>query len=302
MLPKTTHQQKTNREVQKKVRHVLMVEGTVNFLVLIAKVFVGMWTGSSAIMSDALHSLADVANNIVALIVSKLSTNPPDVDHPYGHRKFETLAVFILATLLCVMAIEVLLRAIETRGQAIHDSTWGLVTMVGVLFLNICLAGWENYWSRKLDSTLLRADAHHTFSDAFTTIAVIAGWQLAARGYDIMDTIFAVLVSLLVFYLAFDLYRRAVPILVDQVAITPEKVAKSIRTVPGVISVRQVRSRWVESEIFADVIISVDPHLSTEKSHQIADEIEAILAKTLGIHDVTIHIEPGKRPVIPNNL
>ncbi len=299
MLAKTTHLKKTTKDTQKKVRHILIVEGSVNLLILIAKVFVGVWTGSSAIIGDALHSLADVANNIVALIVSKLSTNPPDSDHPYGHRKFETLAVFILATLLCVMAIEVLLRAIETRGQIIEHSTWGLVTMIGVLFLNICLASWENYWSRKLDSNLLRADAHHTFSDAFTTIAVILGWQLAARGYVIMDTIFAVLVSVLVFYLAFDLYRRAIPILVDKVAIAPEIVAESIQAVPGVNAVRQVRSRWVESEIIADVIISVDPHLTTEKSHQIADEIESILAKTLDINDVTIHIEPSKKTANP---
>ena len=166
--------------------------------------------------------------------------------------------------------------------------------MIGVLSLNICLAGWENYWARKLGSSLLRADAHHTFSDVFTTVAVILGWQLAARGYLIMDTIFAILVSLLVFYLAFDLYRKAIPILVDKVAIPPARIAELIQPVPGVNAVRQIRSRWVESEVIADVVISVDAQLTTEKSHQIADEIETILSQILDINDVTIHIEPGE--------
>ncbi len=279
-------------ETHKKVRNILLVEGFVNLLVLIAKATVGVTAGSNAILSDALHSLTDVANNVVALIISKLSTSPADSDHPYGHRKFETLAVFILATLLSVMAVEIALRAIDRVGEIVQHTTWGLGVMLGVLALNICLATWENYWSRRLDSSLLRADAHHTFSDVFTTIAVIFGWQLAAHGYPILDTIFALLVSVLVFYLAFDLFRRAIPILVDKAAVAPHLLAETIRCVPGVKEVRQVRSRLVESEILADVIVSVDPKMSTEKSHHIADEIETILADTLNIHDVTVHIEP----------
>lgn len=279
-------------DTQKKVRSILLIEGFVNLLVLAAKVLVGLSSGSSAILGDALHSLADVANNVVALIVLKLATSPPDSEHPYGHRKFETLAVFILAILLSVMAIEISLRAVDRVGSTIQGTPWGLGIMTGVLLLNICLASWENYWSRRLESSLLRADAHHTFSDVFTTIAVIAGWQLSVYGYPIFDTVFALLVSALVFYLAFDLFRRAIPILVDKAGVAPELLEEKIRCVSGVNEIRQVRSRLVESEIIADVVISVDTQLSMVESHRIANEIEKILAETFGINDVTIHVEP----------
>jgi len=290
--PKSTASKQKSSGSQKKVRRILYIEGLVNLLVLAAKVFVGLSSGSSAILGDALHSLADVANNVVALVVLKFSRSPPDSEHPYGHRKFETLAVFILATLLSVMAVEISLHALKRVGATIQQTPWALSVMIGVLLLNVCLASWEHYWSKRLDSSLLRADAHHTFSDVFTTIAVIIGWQFSVYGYPILDTVFALLVSALVFYLAFDLFRRAIPILVDKAGVARELLKEIIRCVPGVNKVRRVRSRIVESEIIADVIISVDAQMSTEQSHRIADEIETILSETFGINDVTIHIEP----------
>ena len=81
-----------------------MIEGSANVAVLVAKVVVGLATGSLAIIADALHSLTDVVNNIVAWAVIRLSSSPPDIEHPYGHRKFEAMAVFILATLLAVFS------------------------------------------------------------------------------------------------------------------------------------------------------------------------------------------------------
>jgi len=79
------------------VRHVILIEGSANLIVLLAKIWVGLTTGSLAVLGDAIHSLTDVTNNIIAWIVMHLSCQPPDREHPYGHRKFETIAVFSLA-------------------------------------------------------------------------------------------------------------------------------------------------------------------------------------------------------------
>lgn len=291
--PRILAAQQTTANNDRSVRRILLIEGLTNVFVLTAKSIVGIASGSSAILGDALHSLADVANNIVALVVSKMSASPPDLDHPYGHKKFETLAVFILATLLSVMAVEISIRAIDRAGQPVQHTDWGLGVMIGVLVLNVSLASWENYWARRLESNLLRADARHTFGDVFTTIGVIVGWKLASHGYPILDTVFTLLVSALVFYLAFDLYRRIIPVLVDKAGVAPELIEKTIRTIPGVLDVRKVRSRIVESEIIADVIILVGSKMSTEKSHEIANAIEAVLSRKYSINDVTVHIEPN---------
>ena len=274
------------------VRTVLLVEGLANLVVLAAKVVVGWTTGSVAILGDAVHSLTDLANNGLALVASRLSTAPPDRDHPYGHWKFEPLAVFGLATLLVVMAVEIVLHALGRFGRPVASSGWGLVLMLGVLAVNLVVTAWEHVQARRLDSNLLRADARHTLSDVLTTVAVIAGWQLAIRGWPWLDALFAVLVAALVFYLAFGLFRRAIPALVDKVATDPGDVMETVHAIPSVRAVRRVRSRTSGAGIAADVVIAVDGNLTTAEAHGIADTVESILARKFGIEDVTVHIEP----------
>lgn len=280
------------REIDRKVRSILIIEGLANFIVLISKTTVGFATGSSAILSDALHSLTDLFNNVFAYIVSRVSSSPPDENHPYGHKKFETLAVFVLATLLSVIAIEVVIRAYGRIGNPISHSHWGLIVMIGVMIVNIAISSWENYWAKRLNSDLLKADARHTFSDVLVTIGVIVGWQLAARGYPILDFIFAVFVSVLVFYLAFQLFRKSIPVLVDEATHDQAKIAKTIEQLDDVIKIERLRSRNLGQETFADVIVTVRANMSTEESHKVADLIEEKLLEKFGIDDVVVHIEP----------
>lgn len=279
-------------EQDRKVRVVLILEGSVNVVILIAKTVVGIYTGSSAILSDALHSLTDVFNNIFAYIALRISASPPDKNHPYGHKKFETLAVFVLATLLSVIAIEIVIRAFDRIGNPILPSRWGLIVMIGVLIVNIVLSSWENVQAKRLNSDLLRADARHTISDVLTTIAVIVGWQLATHGYPIFDFILAVVVSVLVFYLAYQLFRKSIPILVDEAAVDQTKIVASIEQLDDVIKIERLRSRNIGQETFADVVVTVRANMSTEESHKVADQIEKELYEKFDIDDVVVHVEP----------
>lgn len=277
-----------------KIRNVLLVEGACNLVVLIAKATVGFMTGSLALLGDAIHSLADLANNVVALVVVRIASEPPDREHPYGHQKFETLAVFGLAMLLVVLAIEIVIRAIDRSDREVVQTGWGLAVMLGVLVVNTGLAVWERRWAQKLGSQILNADAQHTFADVMTTIVVITGWQLAARGYPWLDTVFALLVALLVMYLAYGLFRRAVPVLVDSISHEPEEIVEILRDVDGVRKVRRVRSRWVGSKPAVDVVIAVAPELPTSAAHEVADAIEQVLLEKFSMDDVTVHIEPDQ--------
>lgn len=288
-----------NRDPQreKAVQRVILIEGSVNVVVLLAKLLVGLSTGSLAIVGDAIHSLTDVFNNLVAWIVIRMSSTPPDREHPYGHRKFETLAVFFLASLLVVLAFELAMHAINKDDEVIENSVWGLGIMLAVLTINISLATWQRKWARKLKSDILLADATHTFADVLTTIVVIVGWQLSAMGYLWLDRISALGVSLLIFYLAYSLFKRAFPILVDQFAIDPDLLSDSVQGVQGVSKVYRVRSRWIGSEKSVDLVILVDSELSTLASHNIASNVESLLEKKYGVTDISIHVEPINKQV-----
>jgi len=283
---------KHSTQRDKQVRRVILIEGSANLLVLILKTIVGLSTGSMAILADAVHSLTDLTNNVIAWFVIHFSSLPADREHPYGHRKFETLAVFVLASILVVLAFELILNAIRKEETEVATSGIELVIMLGVLVINILITIWQHRWAKRLDSDILRADATHTFADVLITSVVIGGWQLSAMGYAWVDRLCAIGVALLVFYLAYNLFRRAVPVLIDQYAIDPQELSNIIRNVNGVKDVYRIRSRWIGKTCAIELVISVDPTLSTEESHDIADKIESIIEKRFDTSDISIHVEP----------
>ena len=281
---------KTGKE--RTVRNIIFIEGLANLAVLIAKALVGFTTGSMAILGDALHSLTDVANNVVAWAVVKHSEKPADREHPYGHHKFETIAVLGLAILLVVLAFELAINAIRSADKAPVTSHLELGIMIGVLLVNIGLASWQRYWANRLSSDILKADASHTFADVLTTIVVIGGWQLSAMGYPILDKICAIGVAFFILYLAYDLFKKVAPILVDEFAVEPEVVNELALNTDGVYDASRIRSRWIGNQATLDMVIHVSPEISTEESHQICDRLEAMIEKELGVTDVSIHVEP----------
>jgi cation diffusion facilitator family transporter len=282
----------SRKEKHQATQRVIVIEGLANFFVLVLKLIVGVSTGSLAIVGDAIHSLSDVANNVVAWFVIRLANEPADREHPYGHRKFETLAVFGLAGLLTVLGFELILRAVQRNSSEVVSSGWGLVLMGIVLAANISLALWEHRWAKKLGSDILIADASHTFSDVLTTLVVIIGWQLSSVGFAWLDTLCALGVAGLVLYLACGLFKRALPGLVDEFAIDPRELTVAVRSVAGVESVKTVRSRWLGQSGAVDMVITVDAALSIAASHEIADQIETLIERRFNVQDISIHVEP----------
>ncbi len=276
------------------VRRVLLVEGAANFLVLLLKLAVGIASGSAAVFGDALHSITDLSNNVFAWLAIRVADHPPDAEHPYGHRKFESLAVFTLAVLLCVVAVELAGRALLRADTPVTSSPVQLGLMLGVLAVNILLSSLEMWAARRLDSDILAADAGHTASDVATTVVVIIGWQAGAAGYPLVDSLFALGVAAIVAWLAWRLFQKAIPRLVDEAAADPAHVERMVEALPDVQEVRRVRTRvGGAGEAAADIIVAVDGSLTTDQAHDIADAIEKALAEQLSIGDVTVHIEPG---------
>lgn len=275
-----------------KVLRVILVEGFANLVVLAVKLVVGISTGSLAVLGDAVHSLTDVINNIVAWLVTRHSAKPADPGHPYGHRKFETLAVFALAALLSVLAFELVLHAMTRETAQITTGPLELGLMFGVLIVNVIVSTWQRSWARRLKSDILLADAHHTLSDVLITLSVIAGWQLSALGWIWIDQLCAIAVAGLILYLAYGLFKRSLPALLDERAIAAEQLRVAAQDIEGVRAVPRVRSRWIGSARAVDLVIEVDAQLSTAEAHKITDQLEALLAERFDVHDISIHVEP----------
>lgn len=224
----------------------------------------------------------------------RVAESPPDEEHPYGHAKFETLMVFVLGTLMGVLALEILLGVVRRHGEtAITSSPAAIAILVGTLVLQAGVAVWQARRALALRSELLRADAQHTFVDSLTTVVALAGWQLGARGLDWLDSVLAIGLAVLVFTLAYQLFKRAIPILVDGAAVHPDELRAAAEAVSGVRGVGRARSRWDGQRRVADVVVHVDRGLDTSASHAIADAVERRLAEDLEIADALVHVEPA---------
>jgi cation diffusion facilitator family transporter len=275
-----------------KVLKIILIEGLANLTVLGIKLLVGIATGSLAVLGDAVHSLTDVINNVVAWLVTRHSAKPADSGHPYGHRKFETVAVFSLAALLSILAFELVLHAITRETTEIVTGHLELALMTGVLLINIAVSSWQRIWAKRLNSDILLADANHTFSDVLITASVILGWQLSARGWVWADQIGALAIAALIFYLAYGLFKRTLPVLLDERAIEAGRIRTAVQNVDGVRAVRRIRSRWMGPASAVDLVIEVDAQISTSEAHGIADQVEEILADRFNTQDASIHVEP----------
>ncbi|MDM7860419.1 cation diffusion facilitator family transporter [Alteromonas sp. ASW11-36] len=274
------------------VAKVLVIEGLVNAFVTTAKTIVGLHTGSMAILADAFHSATDLINNLITYLLQRIANKPADLDHPYGHRKFEFLGIFILAVLLCAVAIELLINTFTIDNEPVEQSVLGLWIMLISFVASVGISLFERYWGRVLNSKLLLADAKHTYADSLTTLAAIIGWQAAIMHFGWIDKVVAVVIVIIVLGMAYKLFVQSIPVLVDQAVVSRDAVLDTVLPIDGVETVSTVRSRSLGEEKVVEITITVDPTLTTQVSHKIADEVERVLAKKLEVQRVLVHVEP----------
>ncbi|MGH7522606.1 MAG: cation diffusion facilitator family transporter [Gemmatimonadales bacterium] len=281
------------------VRRVLTGLLFANVAVVIAKAAIGVLSGSLAVLGDALHSTVDALYNVLGLIVVRVAAREPDEDHPYGHGKFETLGALGIVVFLSITGFELIRSAVLkliAGGHAIQLSDLSLAVLLTTLATNILVAWYENRRGRQLESELLMADAAHTRTDVFITIAVLIGVLFSRQGYLWVDPVVGILVALLIVRVAYQILARTVPVLVDERAIPELTIRQSAQAVEGVVSAYRIRSRGGRSANtavrYAEVTIAVDPAANVADAHAIADAVEERLKKELELEEVTVHVEP----------
>jgi cation diffusion facilitator family transporter len=277
------------------VRRVLLGLFIANLCVVVAKLVIGMRSGSLGVLGDAVHSSVDASNNILALAVIWIAARAPDDDHPYGHEKFETLGALAIVMFLSITGFELVKGAI-TRLSAgappIQISNLELGILVGTLLLNTVVTIYEERRGRQLNSPILLADAAHTRADVFVTIGVITGVIFGRNGYGVVDPLMALGVAVVIVLLAYRIVVRTVPELVDKLAMPPEDIQRAAESISGVERAYAIRSRGTQERRFAELTIAVNGAATVEDAHAIADLVESTLQTDLTIHEVVVHIEP----------
>jgi cation diffusion facilitator family transporter len=250
------------------------------------------------VLSDGFHSLTDTASNVVAIIGVRAASEPPDEDHPYGHRKFETMAsVGILLFLLLVLR-EVLAAAWQrliTGGQP--DITAVTYAVMGATFVvNVGVVAYERRAGRRLHSEILAADAHHTMSDLLTSATVIAALIGVQLGHEWLDPAAALIVAGFIGYACWEIFNSTADILADRIVIPEEAIRAVVTSVPEVIGCHHIRTRGSADFVFVDLHVWMNPEMRLERAHSVSHQVKDKLMATFPqIKDAIIHIEPPPR-------
>jgi cation diffusion facilitator family transporter len=280
------------------VSRVLRVVLFLNLGVAIAKIALGSVTGAVSVLSDGFHSLTDCASNIVALVGVRVAQQPPDADHPYGHRKFETMASMGILLFLLLVLVQILWAAVERlRSPEAPDIDALTFIVMGATFtINVAVVLYERRQGRLLASEVLLADAHHTQSDLFTSATVIAALFGMRLGYPLLDPIAALVVSGFIAYACWEIFQDTTRILADEMVIAAEDLRDVVLTVPEVMGCHQIRSRGSADHVFVDLHIWMDPGMRLDQAHHVSHVVkDRIMVRFPQIKDAVIHIEPPPR-------
>ncbi len=279
------------------VRYVLLYTFVLNILVTAAKIAVGYLTGSLAILADGFDSLFDSVTNIIGLVAIYLARRPPDEDHPYGHRRYETLMTLSISVLLFVTCFDILRNAYQRfLNPTIPEvNVWSFASLLFSIAVHAYTARYELRRGRELRSDFLIADASHTSADIVVTVGVMGGLVVVNMGYPVVDTAMAVIIAFLIAKIGIDIIRSSTSILTDAAALETTKVAAIVQKVPGVESYHHIRSRGLEDDIHLDLHIRVAPDMPMAQAHLIAHEVQRRLQQALeGVRDVVVHVEPQR--------
>ena len=287
----TIDQEKRFRDIKR----ILLIILVLNWGVALAKILYGYATNFMSMMADGFHSLADGGSNIIGLIGIALARRPPDKDHPYGHKKYETLFALAIAGMLFFVCFNLFREGIKRLHShaAPQIDAISMIVMLITMSVNIFVMTYENRAGKRLSSDILVSDSLHTRADIFTSASVIIAMVVIKLGFPILDPIVTIMIAFFIAYAAFSIARDSSKVLCDEIVISDEnKIADVVMAVKGVRACHKIRTRGRADDIHVDLHVQVSPDMHVDRAHDISYRIEGAIKSCIsGVTDVVVHIE-----------
>lgn len=262
---------------------------------LVGKLIVGLLTGSLAILSEAVHSLLDLAASGFTLLAVRTSRKPADTEHPYGHGRAENLAAFAEGVLLLITSVGIgyeALRRLASGGPAVNPAGYAFILFAAALVIEAGRAGILRRVGRLAASEALLADATNRLADVLAAVGVLAGLLGVRLGFLWGDSAAALLVAAIIGRAAAMLIWRSGDILIDRAPAGAEKQLRTaIQEVSGVREVRSVRVRRSGPTLIGDAKIATGRMLSVEAAGTLVDKVKLKARSVLPSLDLVVLVE-----------
>ena len=273
----------------------------VSLVVLGVKTLAYVTTGSVALLSDALESIVNVATAVAALAALRISAQPADANHPYGHTKVEYLSAVVEGVLIVVAACAIMREAYLgfTAPRALEAPVLGLAISGVATALNAAWAWFIVSEGRRHGSPALVADGRHLFTDVLSSVGVVVGVALVfVTGWATLDSLIAGLVALNVLWTGWRIMKESVSGLMDEAI--PESVLARVRDLiacnaEGAVEAHDVKTRRAGKMTFIEFHLVVSGAMSVSEAHDICDRLERVLRGEIPNTAVSIHVEPDTK-------
>jgi cation diffusion facilitator family transporter len=277
------------------------VSVAVNLLLTVMQITVGIIAKSQGLIADGIHSLSDLVADFVVLFAGHHSKKDADVDHPYGHHRFETAASLALGLLLLAVGIAMLWSAfkkLETPDSVQQVHVMALWAAGAALIAKETLFRYMLAVAKQVKSSMLVANAWHARSDAASSLVVGIGIIGNLAGYPILDPIAALIVGFMVSRMGWSFGWDALHDLMDRAVDEQEvdAIRITLNETPGVSGVHDVRTRKMGDMIVVDAHIEVDGSISVEAGHDIAVEARNRVMQRHRVLNLMTHVDPWHRP------
>ena len=275
---------------------IILIGALVNLFLAVIKIAGGIVGRSTAMVADGIHSLSDLLTDVVVLFTHKIGQLPADENHPYGHGRAETIGATLVGSVIIVAGFGLAYQAWEiiTTGT-FHTPSWpAAVAAVVSIAANEILFRATRSVGETTKSPSLVANAWHHRSDAISSVAALVGIGGAMAGYPIMDPIAAIIVSVMIAKVGYDIAFQGLSDLMDTALSEDEthRIEMTINDLPGVIQTHNLRTRQIGGELLMDVHILVDHQASVTEGHQIAESVRRKLIRTMdNVQDVLVHVD-----------
>ncbi|WP_029524645.1 cation diffusion facilitator family transporter [Polaromonas glacialis] len=277
------------------------VSVAVNIILSTAQIGTGILSKSQALIADGIHSLSDLVSDFVVLLAGHHSKKDADVDHPYGHQRFETAASLALGLILLAVGGGMLWAAVaklqspESIAQVHASALWvvGIALVAKETLFRYMLAV-----AKRVKSSMLVANAWHARSDAASSLVVGIGIIGNLAGYPILDPIAALIVGFMVARMGWKFGWDAMHDLMDRAVDEQEveAIRQTLLETPGVSDVHDVRTRKMGDMIVVDAHIEVDASITVEAGHDIAVEARQRVLRRHRVLNLMTHVDPWRRP------
>ena len=271
----------------------------VNALLAFLKLLAGFLSGSYAVIADGIDSVSDIVSSLVVLIAARIIARPPNIKFPYGYKKADTIATKVLSFILFFAGAQLAYSTIRIliTGEVMEApgllAIWvTLISIAGKLFLALMLFR----TGKKVESTMLIANARNMRNDILLSVSVLAGLLFTyILDMPLIDRIVAFLISLFIMYEGFRIFMKSNIDLMDGIDNIDvyNKLFESVHSVSGAQNPHRVRARKIGHYYMINLDIEVDPDLSVKAAHDIAKMVENSIKSNLrNIYDVMVHVEP----------